>query len=198
VSELFLSLLAFALVSTLSPGGATTLATASGAQFGLLRSLPLLAGIAIGLASLMGAAALGLGSLAAIMPRLEIVLRVVGSAYFLWLAWTIARQGAPAGKSRNNAKPIGFAAGLLLLWVNPKAWTMAISAVGSFARLTDSPTALAALLAAIFGGSAALSLTIWCLGGSWIAGVIHAPAAWRAVNISLALLLVISIAMLWL
>jgi threonine/homoserine/homoserine lactone efflux protein len=63
MSELFLSLVMFALVATISPGGATTLATASGAKFGYKRSIPLMAGIAIGLASLVGAVALGRGLL---------------------------------------------------------------------------------------------------------------------------------------
>jgi hypothetical protein len=97
----------FALVATISPGGATALATASGAQFGFARSMPLLAGIAIGLATLVGAAALGLGSIARALPQFELALRVAGSAYFLWLAWTIGWQGAPGSKSAVGAKPIG-------------------------------------------------------------------------------------------
>ena len=64
MSELLVSLLTFAAVSTVSPGGATTLATASGARFGCVRSLPLISGIAIGLGSLVGAAAVGLASMA--------------------------------------------------------------------------------------------------------------------------------------
>ncbi len=63
MTDLVVSLIAFALVATISPGGATTLATASGAQFGLRRSIPLLGGIAVGLASLIGLVAGGLGSL---------------------------------------------------------------------------------------------------------------------------------------
>ena len=42
--DLLVSLVTFALVATCSPGGATTLATASGAQFGFVRCLPLMAG----------------------------------------------------------------------------------------------------------------------------------------------------------
>ena len=198
MSEFFISLLSFSLLSTFSPGGATTLATASGAQFGVARSVPLLAGIAVGLASLVGTAALGLGSITSALPQLELVLRVVGSAYFLWLAWTIGRQGAPAEKAHGDATPIGFTTGLLLLWVNPKGWTMAISAAGSFARLTNSPVELAAVLAMVFGLSAALSLTFWCIGGVWIARTITTGAGWRTLNVSLAFLLVISVAMLWL
>ena len=42
----YLPLMLFVIVSTVTPGGATTLATASGAHFGYRRSLPMMAGIA--------------------------------------------------------------------------------------------------------------------------------------------------------
>ena len=59
----YLPLLLFVIVSTVTPGGATTLATASGANFGLRRSLPLIGGVAAGLASLAAVAATGSGAL---------------------------------------------------------------------------------------------------------------------------------------
>ena len=196
MTEQFLSLLAFGFVATLSPGGATTLATASGAQFGFLRSIPLMAGIAVGLASLVSAAALGLRSVTRAVPQLELWLRVVGSAYLLWLAWTIGRQAA-GNKSSGPAAPIGFIAGLLLLWANPKGWTMAIAAAGTYGRLAGSPVALAAILGATFGVSAALSLSIWCTGGVWLARTIRSERGWRVLNVTLALLLAASIALMW-
>jgi hypothetical protein len=42
------SLIAFAVIATITPGGATILAAASGAQVGFARSIPLIGGIAIG------------------------------------------------------------------------------------------------------------------------------------------------------
>ncbi len=53
--DTILPLILFVVVSTITPGGATTLATASGAQFGFRRSMPLMVGIAFGLASLAAA-----------------------------------------------------------------------------------------------------------------------------------------------
>src|SRR4051812_4089766 len=76
MTELLLSLVVFAVIATASPGGATTLATASGMRFGLTRSLPLLFGIAVGLASLVGIVAGGLGSLVMSWPALQVWLRL--------------------------------------------------------------------------------------------------------------------------
>lgn len=195
--ELFLSLLMFSIVATISPGGATTLATASGAQFGFTRSIPLIAGIAVGLASLVGAAALGLGVVTRAVPHLELLLRIVGSAYLLWLASVIGRQAGPANGSAKRTAPIGFLVGLALLWANPKAWTMAVAAAGTYSSLLNNPIALAAVLAAIFGLSATVSLSIWCKGGDWLARSIRSHRGWRVLNLTLALLLVLSIVSMW-
>ena len=97
MSELAISLLTFAVIATASPGGATTLATASGMRFGLTRSLPLVFGIAVGLASLVGIVAGGLGSLVMSWPALQFWLRLFGSAYLLWLAWTIGTAAPGVG-----------------------------------------------------------------------------------------------------
>ncbi len=93
--DAILPLVLFVIVSTITPGGATSLATASGAQFGFRRSIPLMSGIAIGLASLAAAAAAGLAGLLLAAPSLQTAMRLAGSAYLLWLALKIARSGPP-------------------------------------------------------------------------------------------------------
>ena len=195
--ELLISLATFALVATCSPGGATTLATASGAQFGYARSIPLMSGIAVGLGTLVGCVAGGLASVIQSVPQVQLWLRLAGTAYLLWLAWTVGRQGAPGNKSATRATPIGFVAGLLMLWTNPKGWTMAVAATGAYGGLTNNPYGLGLLMAVVFAGAAALSLSLWCLGGEWLAQRLKTEAQWRATNISLGLLLAASIIPMW-
>jgi threonine/homoserine/homoserine lactone efflux protein len=198
MAELLLSLATFAVIATASPGGATTLATASGMRFGLVRSLPLLFGIAIGLASLVGVVAGGLGSLVMSWPPLQFWLRLVGSAYLLWLAWTIGRRGAPNTGGAQRERPIPFGGGFLLLWSNPKGWTMAVGAAGAYTALAHDPLHLGLLLAAVFGLAAIVSLLAWCSGGQLLGRALKTERQWRVVNIALALLLVASILPMWL
>ena len=196
-SDLFLSLLTFAAVATISPGGATTLAAASGTRFGMLRSIPLIAGIVIGMTTLIGSLAGGLGALAQSWPPLLLILRLIGSAYLLWLAWVIARQGAPYDERKGPNSPIGFVAGIVMLWVNPKAWMMAVAVAGPYQSLAASPMALAALLGSIFGLAGAISLTLWCAGGAWLSTFLKSQTQWRIANMILGLTLVASIIPLW-
>ncbi|HEV7368744.1 LysE family translocator [Arenibaculum sp.] len=200
--EMFLALVLFAVVATLTPGGATTLATASGARFGFRRSIPLLAGIAFGLASLAAAASAGLATLLQAAPVLQLAMKLLGSAYLSWLAWTIGTSGSPQAGSRAPsdaaAAPTGFWAGLLLLWLNPKGWAMALGAATSFAALAADPLHLALLLGATFGAAAVASLSLWCVGGFLLARALRTERQWRAVNAVLGLLLFLSIVPMWL
>jgi threonine/homoserine/homoserine lactone efflux protein len=191
-----LPVLVFVLVATVSPGGATTLATASGVQFGVRRSLPLLLGIAAGLATLAVAASLGLAGVLFQVPHLEVVVRVLGSVYLLWLAWTIGRNGAPG--QATLGEPRRFRTGVLLLWLNPKAWAITLSAAGAFAVQVDGPVRLAALLGGAFLVCAGLSQLLWCSFGGAVARLLTKPWHWRALNITLAVLVVASVVPLWL
>ena len=195
--DAILPLILFVVVSTVTPGGATTLATASGAQFGFRRSVPLMAGIAAGLASLAAASAAGLAGLLLAAPSLQTAMRVAGSAYLLWLAWKIARSGQP-NMDANMGVPTSFLGGAGLLWLNPKGWAMALGAAASFAALASGPLQLALLLGSAFGLAAAASLSLWCMAGLLLARLLRTERQWRVLNAVLGILLAISIIPMWL
>lgn len=186
----------FVVVATVTPGGATTLATASGARFGFLRSVPMMLGIALGLASLAAFAALGLASVLLAMPALQTAVKATGSAYLLWLAWRIARSG-PMNAGEGPARPITLVNGVMLLWLNPKSWAMTVGAAASFALLANSPGRLALLLAASFAVAAGASLALWCALGALLARLFRTPRQWRALNLVLGLLLAGSVILTW-
>ena len=191
-----LPLALFVAVATATPGGATTLATASGASFGYRRSLPYIGGIALGLASMAASSAAGLGSLMTAFPSIQIAMKTAGSIYLFWLAWRIAHSGSPH-RQTNTAKPIGLLGGAWLLWHNPKGWAMTLSASASFATLAEGPLQLGTLLGVTFGIAAIISLSLWCIAGLALARLFHTESQWRLFNLALALLLVASIVPMW-
>ena len=196
-SEGFWPLAVFAMVSTMTPGGATTLATASGAHFGFHRSVPLMAGIAVGLASMAAAAAAGLAGVLLTAPSLQIAMKAAGSIYLVWLALKIGRSGPPHLRTE-LARPTGFVAGAWMLWHNPKGWAMTLGAAASFAALASGPAELAALLGLTFGVAAAASLSLWCIAGQLLARLLRTDRQWRTLNAALGVLLVASILPMWL
>lgn len=196
--QIIASLAAFVFVMTITPGGATALSTASGAQFGFRRSLPLIGGIAFGLSSLAALAALGLGSLFQAMPMLRVFMKAAGTLYLLWLGLKIARAGAPSQGASTSRAPGSFVTGTLLLWSNPKAWAMTIGAAASYSAASTSTLGLSALLASMFCCFAVASLSFWCLTGLLLARTLRTALHWRIANVALALLLVASILPIWL
>lgn len=194
--ESFWPLMMFTVAATITPGGATTLATASGAQFGWRHSLPLMLGIATGLASMAAAAALGLASALRLDPLLPLAFKVAGTLYLLWLAWKVATAPAP-GTDVKTARPMGFLAGLWMLWHNPKGWAMTGAAAVAYAHLANGPAQLAVMMASSFGVAALASLSIWCVAGRELARRISKPGHWRVLNGSLGALIVASIVPMW-
>jgi len=194
--ESILPLIAFAAVSTVTPGATTTLATASGAHFGFRRSLPFMIGVAIGLAGMAIAAAAGLAGLLLALPSLEFAMRLAGSAYLLWLAVRIGRSGPPH-LDRSIAKPTSFLGALWIQLQNPKGWAMTLGAAASFAGLAPGAAELAALLGTVFGILALLSLMLWCVAGLLLARLLKQAWQWRALNAGLALMLAASILTMW-
>ncbi|HVE08926.1 MAG TPA: LysE family transporter [Paraburkholderia sp.] len=192
----YLPLLVYVVVSTISPGGATAMATASGAQFGYRRSVPCLAGTATGLASMAAFAAAGLAGVLLALPSLQVGMKATGSLYLLWLALRVARSGRPSADTHLR-KPMGFAGGVWMLWHNPKAWAVTLGAAASFGALAHGPLQLGALLGASFGMGAVMSLSVWCIAGLLLARLLKSELQWRVLNATLALLLVLSIVSLW-
>ncbi len=194
--ESIMPLIAFAAVSTVTPGATTTLATASGAHFGFRRSLPFMIGVAIGLAGMAVAAAAGLAGLLLALPTLEFAMKLAGSAYLLWLAVRIGRSGPPH-LDRSVAKPTSFLGALWIQLQNPKGWAMTLGAAASFAGLARDAAELAALLGLVFGVLALLSLMLWCVAGLLLARLLKQAWQWRILNITLAAALAASILTMW-
>jgi threonine/homoserine/homoserine lactone efflux protein len=192
-----LPLALFAIVTAITPGGATTLATSSGARFGFRRSMPLMTGIAMAMALLAAFAAAGLASLLLAAPVLLLFMKVAGSAYLIWLAVKIGGSGAP-NFTRDLGKPVNFVGGAGLLLLNPKAWTMALGGAASFATLADSPFHLALLLGSTLGIACATSLSLWCFTGFLLARLLRTERQWRRLNGALGLLLALSVLPIWL
>lgn len=191
VESLF-ALALFVIVATITPGGATSMVAASGAHFGLRRSVPLVAGIAFGLASMAAAAAGGVAAALLAAPSLQLLMKLTGTAYLLWLAWKIGRAGAPHGMA-STARPATFIGGVWMLWHNPKGWAMTMGAAASFGARDVG----AAVLAAAFGVAAIMSLMLWCVAGEVLARRLHNERQWRVLNGVLAVLLAASIVPMW-
>ena len=107
--DLLLGFALFALVTSITPGPNNTMLLASGVNFGFNRTIPHMLGITCGFFVLVVAVGFGLGAVFQTYPLLYTVLRYVGAAYLLYLAWKIAHSGPVVGepsRARRNRSAI--------------------------------------------------------------------------------------------
>ncbi len=191
--SILIALFAFALVSSITPGPNNLMLMASGANFGLKRTVPHALGVGVGFVVMIVLVGVGLMSLFDMWPMLATALKVVSVVYLLWLAWKMANAAAPSNGAGAKARPMTFLQAALFQWVNPKAWTMALSAIAIYAP--DRSLIAVLLVAMVFGLVNLPSVSLWVVMGQGLQGWLSNPARLRAFNWTMAGLLVASLAM---
>jgi threonine/homoserine/homoserine lactone efflux protein len=189
--EMLAALALFAFVSSITPGPNNTMLMASGANFGFRRTLPHLIGVNLGFFALALGAGLALGGVFAAYPALHGVLKAVGAAYLLYLAWKIAISGEVKG-GEGAGRPQTFWQAAAFQWVNPKAWAMALGGVTAYAP-PENYAANVVLVAAVFTVVNLPCVASWTGFGLALRGVLGTPARLRAFNWTMAALLVLSL-----
>ncbi|KQQ57272.1 lysine transporter LysE [Pseudomonas sp. Leaf127] len=190
--DLLLAFALFALVTSITPGPNNMMLLASGVNFGFRRTLPHMLGISTGFMVLVLAVGFGLGSLFQTWPLLYTLLRYIGGAYLLYLAWKIATSGPANENDQPQGKPMSFMAAALFQWVNPKAWVMAIGAISTYTPMQGYFTNVL-VIAAVFALINLPGVSIWAGFGSLLRNVLRDPRGLRIFNGVMALLLVLSL-----
>jgi len=189
------ALIAFSVVSSITPGPNNVLLWASGAAFGTRRTLRHVVGTAVGIGAMALASAAGLAVLVTAVPGLAVAMRVAGSVYLLWLAWQIARSGAI--REGVLARPMGILPAAGFQVVNPKAWIFALGAVTTF-RPTELPPVPGALAtAAVMMAVIVPTALVWAAAGGAMARLLVNERSRRIVSGVLAALVVATVALVW-
>jgi threonine/homoserine/homoserine lactone efflux protein len=192
--EQALAFVVFAVVAAGTPGPSNVLLTATGAQVGVLRGMPALVGVSVGMGVMMLTVAYGLGRVVLGHPAPLRALNWAGAAFLLWLAWKIAT--AQGGDAATTRKPVGFTGAAAFQWVNPKSWLVCASAAGTYLS-GASGSAFAQALA--FGGLFVLASLpccfVWLAFGAGAQRLLRTPRARRIFNVAMGVLLAASVAL---
>jgi threonine/homoserine/homoserine lactone efflux protein len=192
--DVLIALSGFAFVTSVTPGPNNMMLLASGANFGLRRSLPHMLGITLGHGLMVFLVGLGLGVAIKGVPGLVLGLKLLALAYMLWLAWKIAHAAAPEGAA-TSARPFTFLQAAAFQWINPKAWAMALGAISAYAPEIglDGEGAAALAVALVFAAVILPSVAVWTKAGEALRGILREPIWLRRFNWTMATLLVLSL-----
>lgn len=185
--ENILQLSLFAFVSSITPGPNNLMLMASGANYRFRRTLPHMLGVGFGFMFMLALMGVGLGQVFDRVPWLFTVLKVASVIYLLYLAFKIA-TAAPIRAQDPSGTPMTFLQACAFQWVNPKAWSMALTTVTVYVGDPTAGTMTIAVL--VFAAFNIPCITAWTLTGQEMARFLTNPVRLRTFNIVMALLLV--------
>ena len=189
--ELVAAMAMFAFVTSVTPGPNNMMLLSSGVNFGMKRTLPHWLGVSLGHFVMLLLVGAGLESLLKAHPLVYQVMKVIGFAYLLYLAWGVARSGAPERSGEEAAHPIGFFGAAAFQWVNPKAWIMAVGYFSNYMP-TDASLTFVLLTCFMFSAINFPSVGVWVWLGAKLEYYLQQNTVRRVFNLTMALFLVVS------
>lgn len=194
-AELFAALTAFALVSSITPGPNNLMLMTSGINFGVSRTVPHMLGVSFGFTLMIVLIGLGVMKVIEAVPGSTLVITVASGLYLLYMAWKIATTNtspAESGAAVAKSKPFTFLQAALFQWVNPKAWTMALTAISVYAPKSQGWIGVL-VVAGVFGIVNLPSTGAWAVMGAKMRRFLGNPVRLKTFNIVAAALLVASL-----
>ncbi|MCF2856736.1 LysE family translocator [Pseudoalteromonas sp. SMS1] len=114
------ALVIFSFAASITPGPNNILLTYSGANFGVRKTVPHIAGIRAGMTLIHLIMLIGLGQLLVSNPNLHMLFKLLASGYILFLAYKISQSSAPNQLKSEKDKPMSFSQAAIFQLINPK------------------------------------------------------------------------------
>ncbi len=187
--SLIISMAAFALAASITPGPVNIVALSSGAQFGFRASLRHVAGATLGFVLLLVLMGLGLHEVLLLWPFLTRVVQLAGVAFLLFMAWKLAVDEGLLNTEGTARAPSMFY-GAVMQWLNPKAWLACVAGMGAFAA--NGEASLIWKFAAVYLVVCYVSVGCWEYAGTFLRHYLGNPKGMRLFNRVMALLLAAS------
>jgi threonine/homoserine/homoserine lactone efflux protein len=185
--SLLVSMAAFALASSITPGPVNIVALSSGARHGLGPALLHVSGATLGFTVLLILIGFGLHEVLMQWPVLTLAIRWAGVAFLLYMACRLAaddgRLDADGGGGQSS-----MLNGAIMQWLNPKAWLACVAGMGAF--VASGEARLIWQFAGIYFVVCYLSLACWAFAGTYLRPYLNSARGVRLFNRCMAALLV--------
>jgi len=163
--EIF-SIALFWFVAAYTPGPNNVVASYSGFNFGITKTIPHILGVTIGFTSLVLFLTIGLINIFKLFPIFQLIIKYLGTLFLLYLAYKIAFSGGSSEIKKKN--PVRFIETFLFQYLNPKGVSVAIIVVSTYVELGANYISYATqvvILAFLFSST---SITLWTFIGKFL------------------------------
>ena len=188
--NLFIALVSFYFVMYVTPGPNNAMVLTSGIKFGFSKTIPHMSGITIGHVLQVIVVCLGLGKIFEMFPEFQNILKIICSAYLLYLGYKII--GSFSKIKEDGSRPLNFYEAALFQIANPKAWTISTMVASGFLPKDEN-----LFISILFISITALiicpiSISVWAAFGSGIRNLVKNNKKKAIVEYFLAILLLIT------
>ena len=186
-----LSIALFWFVAAFTPGPNNVVASYSGFNFGITKTIPLILGVTLGFTSLIFFLTIGLINVFKIFPMLQNILKYLGTLFLLYLAYKISFSKSSKEEEKKN--PVTFFDTYFFQFLNPKGVLFGIIIVSTYLELGENYLSYAiqiVLLAFIFSST---SITLWTFIGKFLRKFATNDKFINYFNYAMSLLLLLSI-----
>ena len=186
-----LSIALFWFVAAFTPGPNNVVASYSGFNFGITKTIPLILGVTLGFTSLIFFITIGLINVFKIFPILQNILKYLGTLFLLYLAYKISFSKSSKEEEKKN--PVTFFDTYFFQFLNPKGVLFGIIIVSTYLELGENYLSYAiqiVLLAFIFSST---SITLWTFIGKFLRKFATNDKFINYFNYAMSLLLLLSI-----
>ena len=188
--EIF-SIALFWFVAAYTPGPNNVVASYSGFNFGITKTIPHILGVTLGFTSLVIFLTVGLINFFKLFPIIQIVIKYIGTVFLIYLAYKIASSTSSNEIKKEN--PVKFIETFIFQYLNPKGVTVAIIVVSNYVDIGENYINYATqviLLAFLFSLT---SITLWTFIGKFLRKFATNEKFIKYFNYAMSVLLLLSI-----
>ena len=131
-----LSICLFWFVAAYTPGPNNVVASYSGFNFGITKTIPHILGVTLGFTSLVLFLTVGLINIFKLFPIIQEIIKYLGTLFLIYLAYKIASSTASDEIKKEN--PVKFIETFLFQYLNPKGVMVGIIVVSTYVELGDN------------------------------------------------------------
>jgi|TARA_B110000008_G_C16890246_1_gene532547 threonine/homoserine/homoserine lactone efflux protein len=161
-----LSIGIFWFVAAYTPGPNNVVASYSGFNFGITKTIPHILGVTLGFTSLVIFLTIGLINIFKLFPIIQVVIKYLGTLFLLYLAYKIAFSSGSEKIKKEN--PVKFIETFFFQYLNPKGVSVAIIVVSNYVELGENYINYATQVVVMAFLFASTSITLWTFIGKFL------------------------------
>lgn len=178
-AQIMTAFMLFAVSISIVPGAGNIALLGLSSRYGFNATIPFMLGCAVGVIILLVGASVGLVGLFSLYPELYTVMKWLGAAYLLYMAWGIANSTLD---TNTTVKKSGFASGVMVQILNPKSWVASLTVFAQFISPNESylPQAVIIICGMVITG--VIGMAMWAYFGTMLNQLIQSPKKLAIVN----------------